>query len=136
MKKLISLLMLAALSFTACGGPDLEMDKFVQCLDEAGAEYYGAYWCPNCQRENELLGDSKQYLNYIECGEGVEESATDTCLLEGIEAYPTWRFANGNELIGYQGVEDLAAASGCALPGEEDTSFGPVAEETTSEDDE
>ena len=134
MKKFLSTLMLVPVVLAACGGPDIAMDKFVQCLDEAGAEYYGAYWCPNCQRENELLGDSKQYLNYIEWGEGLAESQTDVCLLEGIEAYPTWRFADGSELIGFQGLEDLAAVSGCALPGQEDASFGPVVTETAGDE--
>jgi hypothetical protein len=135
MKKFLSSLMILPVLLAACG-TDVAMDEFVQCLDEAGAEYYGAYWCPNCQRENELLGDSKQYLNYVECGEGVANSQTDVCLLEGIEAYPTWRFANGAELIGYQGLEDLAAASGCSLPGQADAAFGPAITETETLGDE
>jgi len=121
MKKILALFLLAPMVLVACGR-DVAMDEFAVCLtEEAGAEYYGAYWCPNCQRQGELFGSAKEFINYIECGEGVSDSEHDTCLLEGIEAYPTWRFANGNELIGYQGVEDLAAASGCALPGEEST---------------
>jgi len=123
MKKVLAIALLAPMLLASCGGEDVELTRFAQCLDESGAEYYGAYWCPNCQRQGELFGKSKDYLNYIECGEGVADSQTEVCLLEGIEAYPTWRFADGSELVGFQGLEDLAAASGCTLPGQESVMF-------------
>lgn len=133
MKKLFTLLLVLTMGFAACA-PDEELNEFAQCLDESGAVYYGAYWCPNCQRQSELFGDSKEFLNYIECGEGVEESQTEVCLLEGIEAYPTWRFADGTELVGYQGLEDLAAASGCALPGQESIMLQPSSTDTQGDE--
>ena len=110
---------MAPLFLIACGTPDPEMEAFAQCLNEAGAEYYGSYKCGACQQQNKILGDIKKSINYIECGDGIEESQTELCQLEGIKSTPTWRFDNGNEMTGYKTIEDLAAASSCPLPGEE-----------------
>ncbi len=126
MKKLFALLLITPLGLSACGEQrDTALDAFAMCLDEAGAEFYGAYWCPNCQRQEELFGPSMDYINYIECAEGPADSQYEKCLLEGIEAYPTWRFDNGNELVGYQGLEALSKASACALPGKESVMLQP-----------
>lgn len=87
------------------------MDDFSKCLTEKGAVMYGAYWCPHCQAEKKSFGDSFKFVNYVECTE-----ETQKCLDEKIESYPTWIFADGRRLVGEQGIEKLAAESGCAIP--------------------
>ena len=28
---------------------------------------YGAYWCPHCQAQKKVFGESFQYVPYVEC---------------------------------------------------------------------
>lgn len=69
-------------------------DEFAQALKSSGAVFYGAFWCPHCQTEKELFGNSKKYLPYVECS-NPDQSVTAVCKEKKIESYPTWFFANG-----------------------------------------
>ena len=40
---------------------------FAQCLTDKGMKFYGSSNCSWCAKEKTLLGDSLQYINYIEC---------------------------------------------------------------------
>ena len=42
-------------------------DTFAKALTTGGVEFYGAFWCPHCQAQKALFGDSKKYLPYVEC---------------------------------------------------------------------
>lgn len=42
-------------------------DQFAQCLEEKGAVFYGAFWCPHCQAQKALFGKSAKKLPYVEC---------------------------------------------------------------------
>ncbi len=42
-------------------------DSFAQCLTDAGAKEYGAYWCPNCKTQKDMFENSWKYIAYIEC---------------------------------------------------------------------
>src|SRR3989338_5665230 len=37
-------------------------DDFTKCLKDKGAIFYGAFWCPHCQKQKSLFGKSKKYL--------------------------------------------------------------------------
>lgn len=87
------------------------LDDFAKCLTERGVVMYGAYWCPHCQNEKKAFGDSFKFVNYVECTQ-----ETQKCLAENIEGYPTWIFPDGKRLLGEQGIQKLAQASGCVLP--------------------
>jgi hypothetical protein len=79
-------------------------------------EMYGAYWCPNCQRQKLEFGNSFQHVNYIECAEGDPEGKArpDLCLEKGITGYPTWIY-QGQRYVGVQSLKRLSEITGCPL---------------------
>lgn len=98
-----------------------QLDNFAKCLNEKGAKFYGAYWCPHCQAQKALFGKSKQYLPYIECSTADGKGQVDVCKNAGVESYPTWMFAVGSTteiLKGEQSLETLSGKTGCTLPEE------------------
>jgi len=92
-----------------------ELDDFAQCLAEKEAIFYGAFWCPHCQAQKEMFGNSSKYLPYIECSTPDGKSQKKVCDDAGIEGYPTWVFADGSRLSGEVELEALAAKTGCEL---------------------
>lgn len=90
-------------------------DSFAQCISDAGAKFYGAYWCPHCQEQKKLFGNSKK-LPYIECSTPNGQAQTPQCISEGITGYPTWEFADGSRLDGQRSLEELAEKTNCTLP--------------------
>lgn len=86
-------------------------DGFAQCLADKKLTMYGAYWCPHCQNEKKLFGDSIKYVPYVECTQ-----ETKKCLDAGVEGYPTWIDAAGQKYSGEQGLLGLSKISGCQLP--------------------
>lgn len=94
-----------------------QYDALAQCLTDKGVKEYGAYWCPNCQRQKKDFGNSFKKLTYIECalpgGRGAGQ--TTECDDAGVKGYPTWVFPDGQRLEGYQPLSTLAETSGCPL---------------------
>ncbi len=90
-------------------------DTFAQCLSDAGAKFFGAYWCPHCQAQKKLLQNSKK-LPYIECSTPNGQAQTQICIDENITGYPTWKFADGSIGDGEQTLEELSEKTNCALP--------------------
>lgn len=90
-------------------------DSFAQCLTDAGAKFYGAYWCPHCQNQKRMFENSKN-LPYIECSTPNGQAQTQICIDAGITGYPTWEFADGSRLDGEQELATLAEKTSCALP--------------------
>ena len=86
-------------------------DDFASCLGSSGAVMYGADWCPHCQNEKRAFGASFRFVTYVECPDNPK-----LCLEKGIEGYPTWILADGERLVGEQGIERLSQKSGCLLP--------------------
>ncbi len=89
-------------------------DAFTQCLTQKGAVMYGAYWCPHCQANKAALGDSVQYINYVECTE-----QTQLCTDKGIQGFPTWIVGTSTRIEGFvegQTLQQLSDATGCELP--------------------
>ncbi|MBS3903415.1 MAG: hypothetical protein KGZ30_03535 [Anaplasmataceae bacterium] len=94
-----------------------QYDEFAQCLTDKGVKYYGAWWCPNCQNQNNAFGSAKKYLNYTECyAPGQKQQQLPVCSDAKIESYPTWEFADGERLIGFQDFKTLAEKTSCELP--------------------
>ncbi|OHA66643.1 MAG: hypothetical protein A3C82_02090 [Candidatus Wildermuthbacteria bacterium RIFCSPHIGHO2_02_FULL_47_12] len=87
------------------------LNPFAQCLADEQVIMYGADWCPHCQNEKKLFGDSFRLVPYVECPDDPQ-----LCLKEGIKGYPTWVFPDGRRFVGEQGLEKLSKESGCALP--------------------
>lgn len=81
-------------------------------LEESGAKFYGAYWCPRCQEQKALFEASVDRLPYVECspqGQGGPQAAA--CALKGIRDYPTWVIKD-RRYVGVQSVDALAKYSG------------------------
>lgn len=97
------------------GGTASVYDAFAQCLTDAGAKFYGAYWCPHCQNQKTLLGNSKN-IPYIECSTPNGQGQLPVCTDAGITGYPTWVFADGSRLDGERTLEELADKTSCVLP--------------------
>lgn len=91
-------------------------DTFAQCLEEEGAIFYGAFWCPHCQDQKALFGLSQKYLPYVECSTPNGKDMTQQCKDEGIDGFPTWKFADGSVESGELSLSRLAEKTGCELP--------------------
>lgn len=96
-----------------------KLDGFAQCIKDSGAKYYGAFWCPHCQKQGALFGSAKQYLPYIECS-NPDKSQTQVCKDAKIEGYPTWELKDGTRLpvendAGVS-LKTLAEKTECVLP--------------------
>jgi glutaredoxin len=89
-------------------------DDFAQCLTDAGAKFYGAWWCPHCNDQKKLFENSKK-LPYIECSTPSKQPL-QVCIDAGVESFPTWIFSDGSKLEGLHQFEDLAAKTNCVAP--------------------
>jgi hypothetical protein len=95
---------------------DGKYDAFATCLKDKGAVFYGAFWCPHCNNNKALFGDSKDLLPYVECSTEDGMGQLQVCKDQNIKGYPTWKFADGTEQTGEVQLATLAAKTGCALP--------------------
>ena len=93
-------------------------DDFAKCLTEQGAKFYGAYWCPHCENQKGMFGNSIDYVNYIECSLPNRAGQTEECIQAGIKSYPTWEFQDGKRVEGVMSFEQLSQNSGCGLGSE------------------
>jgi hypothetical protein len=96
--------------------PVSTLDSFAQCLTVKGAKMYGAWWCPHCADQKELLGYAFQYVNYVECSTPGQRTMNDTCKQAGIKNFPTWQYPDGSRVEGVQPLDTLAQKTGCKLP--------------------
>jgi uncharacterized membrane protein len=86
-------------------------------LSESGAQFYGAYWCPVCQRQKEAFGASEKRLPYVECSpSGPKGGSAPACIAANVTSYPTWTFSNGERNTGYLSPEELARRTGYVAP--------------------
>lgn len=90
-------------------------DTLAQCLGEKGAKFYGAFWCPHCQEQKKMFGNSAKLLPYIECSTPDGKGQTQECIDKQIQSYPTWEFADGSRVNGEQKPQVLADKTGCPL---------------------
>lgn len=92
-----------------------QYDSFATCLKDKGATFFGAFWCPHCQEQKEMFGNSEKLLPYVECSLPSGQGQTQVCIDEEIQTYPTWEFADGTRLEGVVSFEVLAEKTGCEL---------------------
>lgn len=90
-------------------------DDFAQCINDSGAKFYGAYWCPHCQTQKSLFGKSVKKLPYVECALS-QDKQTQICIDQKIESYPTWEFSDGSRVTGELTFAELAEKTSCAVP--------------------
>ncbi|MGR8949036.1 MAG: vitamin K epoxide reductase family protein [Gammaproteobacteria bacterium] len=79
-------------AFDPAAGPEHPYLKALAIhLEESGAKFYGAYWCPHCQLQKSAFGASAKRLPYVECTPGGPKGPRDTdCITAEIAGYPTW----------------------------------------------
>ena len=70
---------------------DPRLEALAVHLKDSGAKYYGAFWCPNCQKQRRLFGRAADALPYVECSpNGRTGAIAFECASQGIDNYPTW----------------------------------------------
>jgi thiol-disulfide isomerase/thioredoxin len=90
-------------------------DAFAQCLKDAGAKFYGAFWCPHCKEQKDLFENSLK-VPYIECSTPDGKGVNQICVDEGVTGYPYWKFSDGSVLESVQKLSTLAEKTSCTLP--------------------
>jgi len=81
-------------------------------LRASGARFYGAYWCPTCQKQKDLFGASVARLPYVECTpDGRGGVKNFDCVANDVNDYPTW-IIEGRRHVGLIPVDQLAELSG------------------------
>jgi len=108
-------------------------DSLAQCIKKQGVIFYGAFWCPHCQRTKGLFGSSARYLPYVECSTPDGKGQTQICIDKKIQSYPTWIRPDGQIMNGEHPIEEWAAFSGCTVEGQT-TEFSKVSNASSSEE--
>jgi glutaredoxin len=96
-------------------------DALAMCIKNQGVTFYGAFWCPHCQRTKALFGSSAKYLPYVECSNPDGKTQTQVCIDHKIQTYPTWVRADGSTITGEHTITEWAAFAGCTLDGQPTT---------------
>ena len=89
-------------------------DFLGRCMASKQVKMYGAYWCPHCAEQKEILGKSYRFV-YVECGVPGSHAESEGCKALGVKEFPTWRFPGGGLAPGVFSVEELGNRSGCSL---------------------
>jgi len=93
-----------------------QYDELAQCLTEKGVIFYGAFWCPHCQNQKKMFGNSAKLLPYEECSTQNQRGQLQICIDKKIESYPTWDFPDGDRISREMTPKELAEKAGCPLP--------------------
>lgn len=106
--------------FHPAAGPEKPYLKALAMhLRDADARFYGAYWCPTCQKQKEMFGASAYRLPYVECSpEGRTGPMNFTCVANEVKDYPTWVISD-RRVVGLVSVDELARLSRFEWPAEE-----------------
>jgi glutaredoxin len=85
---------------------------FAQYLSKRGIKFYGAYWCPHCQRQKEMFGkQALDYLPYVECARDRVGNKADACKQKQVRLFPSWE-VDGKMIPGTKNLKDLAKITG------------------------
>jgi len=98
--------------FDPAAGPEKPYLKALAShLRESDARFYGAYWCPTCQKQKKMFEASAHRLPYVECTpDGRNGALNFTCVANEVKDYPTW-VINGRRQVGLVSVDRLASLS-------------------------
>lgn len=92
-----------------------QYDTFAQCIADSGATFYGAFWCPHCEEQLEMFGNSDKLLPYVECSTPDGQNQTQACRDAEIQSYPTWDMPDGERITGVQTFQTLSEETGCSI---------------------
>ncbi len=90
---------------------DVPLTAFGLYLKDEGVKFYGASWCPHCQKMKELLGQGTWQPIYIECspkGTKVIKECEDA----KIESFPTFELKDGTRKTGEMTLEEFEIFTG------------------------
>lgn len=102
--------------FLSLPPPPHKYDVFAQCIANTSTTFYGAFWCPHCRDQKNMLGTGAPYLPYVECSTPDAQHELQICVDKGIAHYPTWVFPDGSRQEGVEPLSELSQKTGCALP--------------------
>src|SRR3989338_3431659 len=111
----IIIVLIVAGLFTYSAMTPGKYDTFATCLKDKGATFYGAFWCPHCQKQKKLFGSSQKLLPYVECSTADANGQTQACIDKKVSSYPTWEFVDGSRLNGEISLAQLAEKTSCEL---------------------
>ncbi len=80
-------------------------------LTQTGAKMYGTYWCPYCNKQEELFKDAVSKVQIVECDPQGENAQPQLCAQANVSSYPTWEI-KGKLYRGMRSLEELAELSG------------------------
>jgi len=90
---------------------DPKLQALAEHLDDSGAVFYGAFWCPACNEQKDIFGKAAEALPYFECSpNGRNAGVAFECAAEEIRDFPTWVIGQ-RRLTGVQTPEDLARST-------------------------
>jgi len=93
---------------TTSGPSELALAKHLTAI---GAKMYGAFWCPHCYEQKQLLGkEAFKAINYVECDPSGANPQPEACTAAKIQSYPTW-IIKGETVSGAQVLKKLAEES-------------------------
>ncbi|MHC9086943.1 vitamin K epoxide reductase family protein [Luteimonas sp. RIT-PG2_3] len=91
---------------------DPRLRALAEHLEQSGAKYYGASWCPNCREQAKMFGASEPRLPYVECSPNGRGSAMAfDCVSARITGFPTW-IIEGQQYVEVIEPERLARMTG------------------------
>src|SRR3989344_5667561 len=65
-----------------------QLDSLASCLKEKGIKEYGAFWCPNCAKQQKMFGSSYDIIKkrrvYVECDPRGEDPQSQLCLTKNV----------------------------------------------------
>lgn len=94
----------------AASQPTNELTALADHLDDSGAKFYGAYWCPHCQNQKKMFGAAASRLPYVECDPRGTNAQPAACQAAGVQAFPTW-VIDGERREGEVSIADLKRLS-------------------------
>lgn len=89
------------------------LESLAECLTENNLRMYGTEWCGHCKNQKAMFGDAFAKVNYTDC-----DKDKPACVAAGIQGFPTWVDASGNQYPGTRELIDLASYAGCEFAGE------------------
>jgi len=105
----VLVIVVIALFFYMKSSDSAKYDNFAICLTENNVAMYGTNWCPHCQNQKKMFGDSFKYVDFKDCDVNPE------CEEVGVKAYPTWAIKDTLLEAGVMPLESLSALTGCPL---------------------
>lgn len=91
-------------------------DAFAKCLATHQARMYGLYWCPHCQDQKAMFGESFHYVPYVECAIKGSSELAPACKMAGVKLFPSWQFGMEAPKEGVLSLDALSDKTGCSLP--------------------